>query len=77
MRSGRGLLYQHPLCPVEARRCRRRFAPAGLLQLLDPRPGGRTLPLARGDEGLQFDAGELRQVGADRLEGKRGSLHVV
>lgn len=77
MRLGRSLFHQHSFCPVQARRCRRRLAPADLLQLLDPRPGGRTLSLARGDEGLQFDTGELRPVGADRMPGKRGTLHAV
>lgn len=77
MSSSSGLLRQQPLRPTEAGHCLRRLAPAGLLKLVDPRPGGRTLPLARGDEGLQFDAAELRQVGAARLPGKRGTLHAV
>jgi hypothetical protein len=75
MTSGRGLLRQHPLRPAEASGCRRRLAFAGLLQLLNPRPGRRTLPLARGDEGFELGAGELGHVGADRLPDERGTFH--
>ena len=77
MMSGGGTLAQGTLRPLEPSGGRRRLAPADLLQLLDPRPSRRTLSLARGDEGLQLDAGELGQVGAGRLPGKRGTLHAV
>ena len=75
MTSVGALLRQHPLRAAEASGCRRRLASAGLLQLLDPRPGRRTLPLARGDERLELGAGELGQFGADRLPGERGTFH--
>ena len=75
MTSGGCRLAQGSLRPFEPDGGRRRLAPAGLLQLLDPRPGRRTLPLARGNEGLELGAEELGHVGADRLTGERGTLH--
>ena len=53
----------------------RRRCAADALQLLDPRPRSRSLTLAIGDEGVQLGAGELGDVGADRLPGERWTLH--
>ncbi len=77
MSSACALLRQHPLRLPEASRCRRRLAPASLLQLLDPRPSRRALPFHGGDERLELGAAELGEIGADRLAGERGTLHTA
>ena len=71
MGSGSRRLPQHPLRVDDIGGCGRRFAPACLLELFNPRPSGRAFPLVHDDKGVELGTEELGHVRADRLPRER------